>query len=117
MQVYKWVPAKYFCGCPCDGLTSRPGEGGAETPQVASCYRNQDKLLPFVGPVVRVRLCLYVNVGTLVKITPFIERHASKLRLYTVRRKENERNSKKLSITVKLGIKKVDKGKISTVSR
>lgn len=73
--------------------------------------------MPFVGPVVRVRLRLYVNVGTLVKITPFIERHASKLQLYTVRRKEKERNSKKLSIKVKLGIKKVDKGKISTVRR
>jgi len=56
-----------------------------------------------------------VNVSTLVKIIPFIERHTSKL--YTVRRKENERNSKKLSIKVKLGIKKVDKGKISTARR
>ena len=38
-QVYKWVPAKYFCGYPCDGIASHPGEG-AETPPVASCYGN-----------------------------------------------------------------------------
>ena len=58
---------------------------------------------------------LLKNIGNLVKIIPFTERHMSKL--YTVRGKENERITKKLLIKVKLCIKKVVKGKISTVRR
>ena len=42
---YKWVPANLMLGVPCDGLTSHPGGGGVEILLVASCDRNQDKLL------------------------------------------------------------------------
>ena len=44
-QVYKWVPAKLMLEVALR-WTSIPSRGGVEILQVASCYRNRDKLWP-----------------------------------------------------------------------
>ena len=44
-QVYKWVPANLMLGVSL-WWTSIPSRGSRNTPIVASCYRNRDKLRP-----------------------------------------------------------------------
>ena len=58
-QEFKWVPATYCLGYPCDGQASHPG-GGVAILLVAS-YRNRTKLRPGEPLRLEVRLYLFFN--------------------------------------------------------